>query len=98
MSVVILFFSFFVFGITGIRLVLGIILVSIPFYFILKNFRLTDSELFTFSLLLGLTIFPSLVYLLGFFVSFKLAIAFLFLFFILIALALWKYKKKNTKN
>ena len=61
----VLVFSFVLFGTTGIRVVLGIILVSLPFYLILNNFQIEQSEKFVFSVLLGLTLFPSLVIYLG---------------------------------
>ena len=73
-----LVFSFVLFGITGIRVVLGIVFVSLPFYFILNNFKLEEGEKIIFSILLGLTIFPSMVYLLGFLISFRLSIIIVF--------------------
>ena len=74
MLIVITIFSFVMFGITGIRVVFGIILLSSPFYVMLGSLKLTEGEKYVFSVLLGLTIFPSLVYLLGLVISFKIAI------------------------
>lgn len=73
-----LIFSFALFGIRGARVVLGVIFISMPFYLILNNFQLDKGEKFVFSILLGLTIFPSLAYLLGLFVPFRIAIAVVF--------------------
>ena len=86
-----LVFSFALFGITGVRVFLGIIFISFPFYLMLNNFKLNEAEKFVFSVLLGLAIFPSLVYLLGLLISFKIAIAAAFVIFIGIAVALKKY-------
>lgn len=92
-------FSFVIFGLTGFRVFFGIILISIPFYFILSNFELSESEKFVFSILLGLTLFSSLVYLLGLVVSFRMAIAVAFALFIIAGVLLRKYRKlKNTSN
>lgn len=90
-----LIFSYALFGMTGIRVVLGVIFVSVPFYLVLNNFELAEGEKFVFSILLGLTIFPSLAYLLGLVVSFKISIVVAFVVFIIIALALRKYKPKK---
>lgn len=92
---IILIFSYVLFGITGIRIVIGVILTSLPFYLILNNFELVESEKFVFSVLLGLTIFPSLAYLLGLVVSFRIAIAVAFIVFIIIAFTLRKFKPRN---
>lgn len=91
----ILIFSFVLFGVTGARVVLGLIFISIPFYFMLNNFGLNEDEKFVFSILLGLTIFPSLAYLFGLAVYFRIAIAAAFIAFVGIAFALAKYKKKT---
>lgn len=90
-----LIFSFVLFGLTGVRVVLGLIFISVPFYFMLNNFKLNDGEKFVFSILLGLTIFPSLVYLFGLVVSFRLGILIAFIAFICIAIA-GKYKSKKS--
>ena len=71
---VILIFSFVLFGLTGVRVVFGIVLVSLPFYLLLALFNLSEGEKAVFSILMGLTIFSSLVYLLGLFISFRTGI------------------------
>ena len=92
-SLVIGIFSFAMFGITGLRVVLGILFLSFPFYLIMKNFELAEGEKIIFSVLLGLTIFPSLVYLFGLIVSFRMSIIIVFIAFMALALVLWKFKK-----
>ena len=90
---IILVFSFILFGATGIRVVLGIIFVSFPFYLILNNFQIEQSEKFVFSVLLGLTLFPSLVYIFGLVVSFRIGIAAAFVLFLVLAIFLWRKKR-----
>lgn len=90
---VILLFSYFIFGIAGARTVLGIVFVSLPFYFMLNNFNLEEGEKFIFSLVLGITVFPSLVYALGFLISFKISIIVVFVLLIIIAFIANKLKK-----
>jgi hypothetical protein len=80
------------FGITGLRIVFGLVFISVPFYLILNKFKLPEGEKFVFSFLLGITMFPSLVYLLGLVISFRMAIALVFVFLMGIAIALRKYK------
>ena len=70
----IMIFSFALFGITGLRVVFGIILMWFPFYLILSHFEITVGERFVFSLILGVTLFPSIVFLIGFLISFRMAI------------------------
>ena len=89
----VLVFSFVLFGNTGIRVVLGIIFVSLPFYLILNNFQIEQSEKFVFSVLLGLTLFPSLVYIFGLVVSFRIGIAAAFVLFLVLAIFLWRKKR-----
>ena len=92
MLLAILVFSFVLFGIAGIRVVLAIIFISVPFYLILHNFGLSEGEKFVFSALLGPTLFSSLTYLLGLVMSFRIAIAAAFIILICIAVALTKYR------
>ena len=94
-AIVIAIFSFALFGITGIRVFLGIIFISLPFYLLLDNFKLTLGEKFVFSIILGITILPSLAFLLGFVISFRLAIWAVFIVLIIAAVVLRKYKKKD---
>lgn len=93
--IAILVFSYFLFGVTGVRIALGIVFLSIPFYLILNNFGLEESEKFVFSILLGITIFPSLVYLLGLLISFRISIAAVFVALIAAGFALGKVKAKH---
>lgn len=88
-------FSFVLFGITGARVVLGVVFVSLPFYFMLNNFELEESEKIVFSILLGLTILPSFVYLLGFVFSFRISIGIVFVILVIIAFISKKYKSKK---
>jgi len=87
-------FSFFLFGMVGIKIFLGIIFVSLPFYFILGNFELEEGELFVFSLMLGITLFPSLVYLIGLLISFRISIILVFLILISAAFGIKKIRNK----
>lgn len=96
-ALAILAFSFILFGLAGIRVVFDIIIISFPFYLILNNFGLEQGEKFIFSLLLGLTIFSSLAYILGFLISFKISI--FIVFAVLIGMAyLIKYRIKTRKH
>lgn len=90
----IIVFSFVLFGITGLRIIFGLIFISLPFYIMLSKFEISESEKLIFAILLGLTIFPSLVYILGLLISFRIAIILTFLALMLMAFALKKYKLK----
>lgn len=92
--IVILAFFYTLFQMAGLRIVLGLLFVLLPFYFILNTFNLARGEKFVFSLLLGITIFPSLVYALGLLISFRLSIFIVFVFLLIIAVVIWKIKKK----
>lgn len=87
-------FSFWLFGTTGIRVALGILAVSAPFYLIIDRLQLTDGEKFVFSMLLGITIFPSMVYITGLIISFRISILVDFLALILIAFIFRKIRPK----
>lgn len=93
-TLIISIFSFILFGFTGVRIVLGIIIMWIPFCLILNNFDLTLGEKFVFSLILGITLFPSMVYLLGLLFSFRIAIVVTFVLLILVWFLISKFKKK----
>ena len=94
-AVVIAIFSFALFGITGVRVFIGIIFMSLPFYLLLDNFKITPGEKFVFSIILGITILPSLAFLLGFVISFRLAILAVFIVLVIAAVTLKKYKKSK---
>lgn len=87
-----LIFSFVLFGIAGARVVLGIVLVSLPFYLILNSFKLAEGDKTVFSILLGLTLFSSFVYILGRLISFRISIIIIFILLLLIAFVLRRYK------
>jgi len=87
-------FSYFLFEFTGIRVIFAILIMWVPFYLMLSNFELALGEKAVFSLLFGLTIFPSIVYLLGLIISFKLSIIVTFLLLILITFIIRKINKK----
>ena len=90
-AVIIGIFSFVLFGMAGIRVFAGIIFISLPFYLILTNLEFTEGEKIVFSLLLGFTIFPSLVYLMGLVMSFRIAILITFIVFIIVAFLVRRY-------
>lgn len=94
--ILIAIFFFAVFGLTGLRTVLGVFIIfMLPIYLILNNFDLNAEEKLVFSFFIGIGIFPSIVYLLGLVISFRIAIIITFIFLILIAYALKKYKRKT---
>jgi len=71
--------SLALFGFTGLRAALGMsVIMFFPFYLILSNFSLAPGEKIFFALFAGITLFPSLVYFLGFVMSFKLSIFLVF--------------------
>ena len=78
-ALIIAVFSFALFGFTGARITFGIAFMSLPFYLILNNFELGNGEKIIFSILMGLTIFSGLVYLLGLLISFRVSIILVFI-------------------
>lgn len=92
---IILIFSFILFGVTGVRFVFGIIVMWLPFYLILNNFELTTAEKFVFSILMAITIFPSIAFLIGFVVSFKTAIIITFILLMIFLYLIGKFKHKK---
>ena len=93
-AVIIGIFSAFYFGLAGLRVFIGIIMASAPFYIFLNTFSLAEGEKFVLSLVLGITLFPSFAYLLGFFVSFRMSIAIVFAALTAISV-LWSYRKSR---
>ena len=77
-------FFFILFGITGVRVILGFILLFfLPPYLIFKNFDLPLVEKIAFSFFIGLGVFPTCVYYLGLlFSSMRLAIVVSFILLI----------------
>lgn len=98
--ILIALFSFIFLGFVGFKVIFGMLLVFfLPFYLILDNFDLSLSEKVIFSLFIGLGLFSVLVYWLGVFISFRLAIAISFVLLILIAFVIRRVRKsKNSKN
>ena len=61
--IVILFASYYIFGITGLRTIGGLILLFfLPVYLILDNFNIEKDEKIFFSLFIGIGIFPVIVF------------------------------------
>lgn len=92
---IVLIFLYALFGFSGIMAGISIIFVALPFYLILDKFKLEQGEKFLFSALLGLTVFPSLAYMLGLVVSFRMSIILSFFMFIIAAFIVRKYKIKK---
>ena len=93
---IITLFSLVFLGTAGLRTTIGFcIFVFAPFYFILDSFALKESEKIIYSIFLGLIIFTSMSYWIGFFISFKASIFVSFAILILIRLLIRKFKKKN---
>jgi len=89
-------FLLFYFGLAGLRVFFGIILATIPFYIFFNTFDLTEGEKSVLSIISGLTLFPSFVYLLGFFVPFRIAIGIVFVLLTGIAVVLGYFKTKKN--
>ena len=88
-------FSAFYFGLAGLKVFIGIIMMSLPFYIFLNTFNLAEGEKLILSLILGITLFPSFAYLLGFFMPFRMSIAAVFVVLIGISLAYTYLKSKK---
>ena len=96
--VIIALFSFIFLGFTGFRTVFGFIVFSfLPFYFILNNFEIRESEKIVYSIFFGLILFSSFAYWLGFVVSFKLGIFLISITLYVIAFLIHKFQKKKKK-
>ena len=92
---VISLFSFLILGFTGLRTILAVIIAMfLPFYLILNNFDLTQSEKFAFSFFIGIMLLPSLVYWLGFIVPFRISVFVTLVILILTAYAIKKFHQK----
>ena len=89
-------FLTFYFGIAGLKVFIGIIMMSLPFCILLNAFEIAEGEKFILSLIFGITLFPSFAYLLGFFISFRMAIAAVLVLLIGASL-LWNYLR-SRKN
>ncbi len=96
--ILIALFSFIFLGFIGFKVIFGILLVFfLPFYLILRNFNLSRGEKVIFSFFIGVGIFPAIVYWLGVFISFKLAIAITFVLLVLVAVLVKRLKKKKIE-
>ena len=94
LGIIIALAFFFILGITGLLVALGFMIGYIfVFYLILNNFELDMSEKIIFSFFISIGIFPSIVYLLGLVISFRIAIAVTFVLLIFIGYLIKKLKK-----
>ena len=94
-AAVILAFFYFILGFSGMMAALGIMLLFIaPTYFILDNFELSQDEKIVFAFFIGVGVFPILAYWLGFFISFRIAIAISFLTLLISGFAIRRHKIK----
>ncbi len=93
-SVFVILASLMLFGFTGLRTVLGMIIVMfLPFYFIFNNFDLSQAEKTTFSFFTSIILFPSIVYWLGFIMPFRISIIIAFVMLLIIAFLIAKFRK-----
>ena len=89
-------FFYFILGLDGMMSVLGIFLLFIaPMYFILGNFGLEEDEKLVYSFFIEVGIFPSLVYWIGLFISFKIAIAISFIILVIMGFLIRSYMGKK---
>ena len=89
---IILAFFYLILGLGGMMAVLGIVLFFVvPFSLMLNNFELEQDEKLVLSFFIGAGIFPSIVYWLGIFISFRISIFITFAVLMLAAIATRKY-------
>lgn len=93
-------FLYYILGLDGMMSILGIFLLFIvPMYFILGNFGLEQDEKLVFSFFIGVGILPSLVYWIGLFISFKIAILISFIILLITCFLIRTHKvKKHARN
>lgn len=92
--ILIALFSFIFLSFTGFKVIFGMLLVFfLPFYLILGNSNLSQSEKIFFAFFIGVGIFPAIVYWLGVLISFKLAIVATFFILILVGFLLKNFRK-----
>lgn len=95
----ILAFFYIILGSGGTIAVFGIILFFVvPFYLMLNNFELGQDEKIILSFLIGAGLFPSLVYWLGLFISFKISIFITFMVYIIIAYLMSRHSGRRTEK
>lgn len=93
---IILIFFYMILGASGMIAILGIVLFfAVPFYLMLNNFELEQDEKLILSFLIGVGLFPSLVYWLGIFISFKASIFITFAIYVILAYTFPKFLRKN---
>lgn len=93
--ILIALFSFIFLGFIGFKVIFGMLIVFfLPFYLILDNFDLSKDEKIFFAFFIGVGAFPAIVYWMGVFISFRLAILVTFVLFILVGLIIRKFKKR----
>ena len=99
-AAVVAIFFLTLFGLTGLKTLAGAFLFFfLPFYLILDNFDLEKSEKIIFSLFIGLGVFSTFVYYLGFlFGSIKMAAAVTFFLLASIGIGLRFFVKKRKKE
>src|SRR3989338_4339185 len=92
---VILLFFYLMLGFSAMTAVLGIIILFIaPIYLVLDSFDLEQDEKLVFSFFLGAGIFPSIVYWMALFISFRASILITFAVLIAAGYAARKFWKK----
>lgn len=98
-GILILLFYLIFFQLTGLRFILGVfVLYLIPMYLILDNFDLKKPEKAVFSFFIGIGIYPSLVYWIGYFVG-SVRVAIVLAFALLVGTgAFLKLLKKKDKS
>lgn len=95
LTAVILLFFYLILGFSAMMAVLGIIILFIaPIYLVLDSFGLGQDEKLVFSFFLGAGIFPSIVYWMALFISFRLSILITFAVLAASAYAARKFWKK----
>ncbi len=99
-ALALLLFFYILFGFKADLFLISIILVAVPFYLILSLFELNESEKIIFSVFIGIGLFSSLTYWLGFlFSSLKIAASATFVllivyWFLMKKLKLEKYREE----
>ena len=97
-GILVALFFFLVFGITGLRTIIGIFLLfSLPFYLILDYFNLDSDEKIIFSFFLGIGFYSALTYYLGLILK-SLRVGMLISFVILMGIGILLFYKKKRKQ
>jgi len=94
-TAVILLFFYLLLGFSAMTAILGIIILFIaPIYLVLDSFDLGQDEKLVFSFFLGAGIFPSIVYWMALFISFRVSILLTFVVLVAAGYAARKFWKK----